>query len=72
MFATRSPGLVASADAEMIITLTSGATQGSIEASGSLERYDLNRHALYHLEGGPQPFRRRTTKLGPSMSAVVS
>ncbi|WP_099344252.1 MULTISPECIES: AAA family ATPase [unclassified Actinoplanes] len=72
VFATRSPGLVASADAEMIITLTSGATQGTIEASGSLERYDLNRHALYHLEGGPQPFRRRTTKLGPSMSAVVS
>jgi hypothetical protein len=59
--------LVVSADAEMIITLTSNATSGSIEASGSLERHDLNRLALYHLEGGPLPFRRRSMKLAVSV-----
>ncbi len=67
IFATRSPGLVVSADAEMIITLTSDAERGAVEATGSLERHDLNRLALYHLEGGPQPFRRRTVKLRSSM-----
>lgn len=68
IFATRSPGLVVSADAEMIITLTSDATNGVIEATGSLERHDLNVLALYHLEGGPVPFKRRTVKLASSMS----
>lgn len=68
IFATRNPGLVVSADAEMIITLTSDATRGRVEASGSLERHDLNALALYHLEGGAQPFLRRTKKLAPSMA----
>ncbi|KOX06661.1 Nuclease sbcCD subunit C [Micromonospora sp. NRRL B-16802] len=67
IFATRSPGLVVSADAEMIITLTSDANNGVVEATGSLERHDLNTLALYHLEGGPVPFKRRTVKLGSSM-----
>jgi predicted ATP-dependent endonuclease of OLD family len=40
IFATRSPGLVVSADAEMIITLTSDAKSGVVEATGSLERHD--------------------------------
>ncbi|MEV6523130.1 PHP domain-containing protein [Longispora sp. NPDC051575] len=68
IFATRSPGLVVSADAEMIITLNSDATHGHIEASGSLERHDLNALTLYHLEGGPAPFKRRTTKLAGSVN----
>lgn len=67
IFATRSPGLVVSADAEMIITLTSDADKGVVEASGSLERHDLNVLALYHLEGGPIPFKRRAVKLGSSL-----
>jgi hypothetical protein len=40
----------------------------AVESSGSLERHDLYTLALYHLEGGPQPFKRRTTKLGPSIA----
>ncbi|GIF01567.1 phosphoesterase [Paractinoplanes rishiriensis] len=68
IFATRSPGLVVSADAEMIITLTSDAKNGVVEATGSLERHDLNALTLYHLEGGPVPFKRRTVKLGSSMN----
>ncbi|MGC4897377.1 PHP domain-containing protein [Micromonospora sp. DT31] len=68
IFATRSPGLVVSADAEMIITLTSDANNGVVEATGSLERHDLNVLTLYHLEGGPVPFKRRTVKLGSSMN----
>jgi hypothetical protein len=73
-FATRSPGLVVSADAdadadaEMIITLTSDAKNGVVEATGSLERHDLNALTLSHLEGGPVPFKRRTIKLGSSMN----
>ena len=42
IFATHSPGLVVCADAEMIITLTSDAKNGVVEATGSLERHDLN------------------------------
>ena len=68
IFASRSPVLVVSADAEMIITLTADAARGSIESSGSLERHDLNALALYHLEGGSQPFKRRTMKLSPSVN----
>jgi len=67
IFATRSPGLVISADAEMITTLTADSTRGRVEASGSLERYDMNALALYHLEGGASPFKRRTMKLAPSV-----
>ena len=63
VFATRSPGIVVSGDAEQIITMRATAGHGELEASGSLERHDMNRLALYHLEGGPVPFNRRTQKL---------
>jgi predicted ATP-dependent endonuclease of OLD family len=63
LFATRSPGIVVSGDAEQIITMQATAGRGVIEASGSLERHDLNRLALHHLEGGAVPFKRRTRKL---------
>lgn len=66
IFATRSPGIVVSGDAEQIITMRATAGHGEVEASGSLERHDLNKLALHHLEGGPVPFSRRRRKLQPS------
>ncbi|TKJ33491.1 AAA family ATPase [Blastococcus sp. CCUG 61487] len=63
IFATRSPGIVVSGDAEQIVTMKATAGKGEVEACGSLERHDLNRLALHHLEGGPIPFKRRTRKL---------
>jgi predicted ATPase len=68
MFATRSPGLVVSADSEQLITMRATAGKGEVEASGSLERHDLNRLALHHLEGGKTPFARRTRKLETSLT----
>ncbi len=68
IFATRSPGLVVSADAEQIVTMKATAGRGDAEASGSLERHDLNELALHHLEGGKIPFARRTRKLSASIS----
>lgn len=68
IFATRSPGLVVSADSEQLITMHATAGKGEIEASGSLERHDLNKLALHHLEGGKTPFARRTRKLGTSLT----
>ena len=68
MFATRSPGLVVSADSEQLITMRATAGKGEVEASGSLERHDLNKLALHHLEGGRTPFARRTRKLETSLT----
>jgi hypothetical protein len=70
LFPTRSPGIVVSGDAEQIVTLTATAGKSTVEASGSLERHDLNRLALHHLEGGPIPFGRRTRKLAASVSEI--
>jgi PHP domain/AAA domain len=70
MFATRSPGLVVSADSEQLITMHATADKGEVEASGSLERHDLNRLALHHLEGGKAPFERRTRKLETSLTGM--
>jgi hypothetical protein len=70
IFATRSPGLVVSADSEQLITMKATSGKGEVEASGSLERYDLNQLALHHLEGGRTPFARRTLKLKSSLSSV--
>ncbi|MGB3414963.1 MAG: hypothetical protein WBA28_09650, partial [Microbacteriaceae bacterium] len=67
IFATRSSGLVVSADSEQIITMRATADRGEVEASGSLERHDLNKLALHHLEGGKVPFGRRARKLGSSI-----
>ena len=67
IFATRSPGIVVGGDAEQIVTMKASAGRGEIEATGSLERYDLNKLALYHLEGGPEAFRRRGAKLDISV-----
>lgn len=72
MFATRSPGLVVSADSEQLITMRATAGKGEIEASGSLERHDLNMLALHHLEGGKTPFARRTLKLDASLTDANS
>ena len=68
IFATRSSGLVVSADSEQLITMRATADQGEVEASGSLERHDLNKLALHHLEGGKVPFGRRARKLGSSIA----
>ncbi len=67
IFATRSPGIVVGADSEQIITMRATAGRGEIEATGSLERHDLNLLALHHLEGGAAAFRRRSGKLAPSV-----
>lgn len=67
LFATRSPGIVVSGDAEQIVTMKATAGHGEVEAVGSLERYELNALALEHLEGGPIPFSRRTLKLKVSV-----
>ncbi|WZH35539.1 MAG: AAA family ATPase [Microbacterium enclense] len=69
VFATRSAGLVVSADAEQLITMHASATKGAVEAVGSLERHDLNKLALHHLEGGKIPFGRRTQKLRSSLDS---
>lgn len=69
LFATRSPGIVVSGDAEQIVTMKATAGHGQIEAVGSLERYELNALALEHLEGGRIPFSRRTLKLKVSVEA---
>lgn len=71
VFATRSPGLVVSADSEQLITMRANATTGAIEATGSLERIDLNKLALHHLEGGKTPFGRRTKKLQASLRGTL-
>jgi AAA domain/PHP domain len=68
LFATRSPGIVISADAEQIVTMTATAGNGRVEAAGSLERHDLNKLVLHHLEGGPEALSRRHKKLLPSIS----
>jgi hypothetical protein len=67
LFATRSPGIVVSGDAEQIVTMKATAGHGEVEAAGSLERYELNALALEHLEGGRIPFSRRTLKLKVSV-----
>ena len=69
IFATRSPGIVVGGDAEQIITMRATAGRGEVEATGSLERHDLNRLTLHHLEGGPVAFKRRSTKLRVSMES---
>jgi hypothetical protein len=63
LFATRSPSIVISADAEQIITMKATSGRGEAEKTGSLERHDLNERVVYHVEGGPIPFRRRSSKL---------
>jgi hypothetical protein len=40
----------------------------SADLSRILERHDLNRLALHHLEGGKTPFARRTRKPGTSLA----
>lgn len=67
VFATRSPSIVISADADMITTLEANVTRGEVITCGSLERHDLNELALYHLEGGAGPFKRRTEKFSVSL-----
>jgi hypothetical protein len=67
LFATRSPGIVVGADAEQPVTMRATAGRGEIEALGSLERFDLNKLALHHLEGGPVPYLRRSSKLHVSL-----
>lgn len=69
LFATHSAGLVVSADSEQLVTMRATAERGEVEARGSLERHDVNKLALHHLEGGKVPFGRRAQKLRTSIGA---
>ncbi len=55
------------AEAAKIVTMRATAGRGEVEAAGSLERHDLNRLAHHQLEGGAEPFRRRSAKLVTSI-----
>jgi hypothetical protein len=69
IFATRSPGIVVGGDAEQIITMRATSGRGEVEATGSLERHDLNKLSLHHLEGGSTAFKRRSGKLEVSVES---
>ena len=61
VFATRNANILVSADTEQIIALKASAQNGQVAGTGSLDRFDHRQLIIYHVEGGEEAFRRRTT-----------
>lgn len=64
IFATRSANVLVSADAEQVIAMKADANRGSIERTGSIDRFQTRQLVLYHVEGGEEAFRRRQEYYG--------
>lgn len=62
IFASKSPSILVSADAEQVIAMSADANHGKVEKTGSIDDFDARDRILYHAEGGPDPFIRRQTK----------
>lgn len=64
LFATRSAGVMVSADAEQIVGLDATAHAGKVTRTGSIDRFDTRDLVVYHVEGGREAFLRRKAKYG--------
>jgi hypothetical protein len=64
LFATRSAGIMVSADAEQIVGLDATANAGKVTKTGSIDRFDTRDLVVYHVEGGREAFVRRMAKYG--------
>ncbi len=62
IFASKSPSILVSADAEQVVAMSADANHGKVEKTGSIDDFDARDRILYHAEGGPEPFIRRQTK----------
>ncbi|MBI4267680.1 MAG: PHP domain-containing protein [Chloroflexi bacterium] len=59
VFATRNANIIVSADAEQIFALKSDAHRGALDSCGCLDRFKQKELVIYHVEGGPEAFKRR-------------
>lgn len=64
IFATRSANVLVSSHAEQVIGLKSDADRGWIDRTGGLDNFDARDAVVYHLEGGKEPFLRRSRTYG--------
>lgn len=59
LFATRSPGIVVSANSEQVISLEATADRGNVQKSGALDEFETTELVVHHVEGGRAPLARR-------------
>jgi energy-coupling factor transporter ATP-binding protein EcfA2 len=62
IFTTHNANVAVGADSDLSIVLEATADRGQVKTSGGVDRPEVNKLLLYHLEGGPEAFRLRSQK----------
>jgi DNA repair ATPase RecN len=62
IFTTHNANVAVGADSDLSIVLEATADRGKVTTSGGVDRPEVNKLLLYHLEGGPEAFRIRSQK----------
>lgn len=62
IFTTHNANVAVGADSDLSIVLEATADRGQVKTRGGVDRPEVNKLLLYHLEGGPGAFRLRSQK----------
>jgi len=59
---THNSSVAVAADSDQFIVLKAGANYGRVEAAGAIDRPDVKKAVIAHLEGGDEPYKLRARK----------
>jgi ABC-type Na+ transport system ATPase subunit NatA len=59
---THNSSLAVGADSDQFIVLKAGANHGTVEETGAIDRADVKKEVIAHLEGGDEPYQLRAHK----------
>jgi len=59
---THNSSVAVAADSDQFIVLRAGANYGRVEAAGAIDRTDVRKAVIDHLEGGDEPYKLRARK----------
>ena len=59
---THNSSVAVAADSDQFIVLKAGANYGKVEAAGAIDRPDVKKAVIDHLEGGDEPYKLRARK----------
>lgn len=59
---THNSSVAVASDSDKFIVLEAGALRGGVRATGAIDRYDVKKEVMEHLEGGDEPYLIRQKK----------
>jgi len=62
ILSTHNSSVAVASDSDKFVIIKGGAERGRVICSGAIDREEVKREVIKHLEGGPDPYRLRQRK----------